>query len=381
MNRTPSLSLHSPNRAFGPRHARPLMHCALLAALVAASGCKSDGWKFASWDVRKAVGLKRDGKPDPETPSRLVTTWTEATLSRPGETPKRGFGGRLAFFKQDSQDPVRVEGQLVVYAFDESGADPYKTEPTRRYVFPADQLAIYESPSQLGPSYSVWLPWDDRGGPEAKISLIARFEPKKGPVVVGEQTKHYLAGPTPAPAPGGGAPQLALTPTPAEPAGVQTAGFQTSGVAGAAAAQASVLSPVRASVASLDTTTIALPRRLNSAPGAALRSPPAPPAVGGSALPQHAPQQPQSSSGQGAAIQEAAQNAVTPASALLNAGAAPDAATSAGVVRAHWQMPVTPTTMAATTGVLPGSLQSPVGQAAFRSAPRRSDQLPQSQAR
>jgi hypothetical protein len=89
---------------------------------------------------------------------------------------------------------VKVEGQLVVYAFDETDRPPHETAPTRRFVFPATQFARHESQSQLGTTYSVWLPWDEVGGTSRKISLIARFEPQGGPVVLSEQTNHYLPG-------------------------------------------------------------------------------------------------------------------------------------------------------------------------------------------
>src|SRR5688572_3063476 len=145
----------------------------LILVAWACAGCagKSKGWKFAKWDVRRAVGMKPD-KPDPEIPERLVATWTDAVLNTAGQPSKRGFGGRLIFFKKDSKDPVRVEGQLVVYAFDETDRESYETAPTRRYVIPTEQLAKQESPSKLGASYSVWLPWDEVGGPQKKISLI-----------------------------------------------------------------------------------------------------------------------------------------------------------------------------------------------------------------
>jgi hypothetical protein len=48
----------------------------------------------------------------------------------------------------------------------------------------------------LGHSYSVWIPWDEVGGPQKEISLIARFTPEKGSVVVSEQTKQILPGQT-----------------------------------------------------------------------------------------------------------------------------------------------------------------------------------------
>jgi hypothetical protein len=169
----------------------------MLLATLASSGCASQSkkWQFADWDVRKAVGWNKDEeKPEPQVPVRLVATWTETVLNKAGEKPTRGFGGRIAFFNRDSEDSVRVDGQLVVYAFDETSRPSHETHPTRKYIFPADEVVRHESESKLGPAYSFWLPWDEVGGPQRNISLIARFEPKGGPIVVGEQTKHFLPG-------------------------------------------------------------------------------------------------------------------------------------------------------------------------------------------
>jgi hypothetical protein len=183
---------------------------AVLVAAAAASGCASQSkkWKFADWDVRKAVGWnKEEEKPEPQVPARLVATWTETVLNKAGQKPTRGFGGRIAFFKRDSEDPVRVDGQLVVYAFDETSRPSHETHPTRKFIFPADEVVRHESESKLGPAYSFWLPWDEVGGPQRNIKLIARFEPKGGPIVIGEQTEHFLPGSSLDPRP---APQMAV---------------------------------------------------------------------------------------------------------------------------------------------------------------------------
>lgn len=170
----------------------------LMIAVIASVGCsagKSANWKFAkNWDIRRAVGLKSNKPLPPETPERMVSSWTNTVLTKPGVKAKRGFGGRIMFFGSNDDTPVRVDGQLVVYAFDESLGDPNVIHPTRRYVFPREQFVRHESASQLGPSYSVWLPWDATGGEQKNISLIARFEPHEGALLVGEQTRHMLPG-------------------------------------------------------------------------------------------------------------------------------------------------------------------------------------------
>jgi hypothetical protein len=173
---------------------------AMAAALIVVLSCgcatnsKSD--KLASWNPAKTLGWTKDEeeKPAPQVPTRLVATWTETVLNKAGESPKRGFGGRIAFFTRESDDSVRVDGQLVVYAFDETAREPHETQPTRKYIFPAGEFVRHESESALGPTYSFWLPWDEVGGPQRHISLIARFEPTGGPIVIGEQTKHFLPG-------------------------------------------------------------------------------------------------------------------------------------------------------------------------------------------
>jgi hypothetical protein len=127
-------------------------------------------------------------------PTRIEENWTDTVLYQQGKKPVRGFGGKLMFYGDESDNPILVNGQLVVYAFDENGRAPTDNAPTRRYVFPADQLEQWLSVSELGASYSIWLPWDVAGGPQSEISLICRFEPAVGPVVVGKQSRQLLPG-------------------------------------------------------------------------------------------------------------------------------------------------------------------------------------------
>jgi hypothetical protein len=204
----------------------------------------------------------KPAKPDPAVPTRLVATWSAATLNTAGQASKRGFGGRLIFFKDEQQDPVRVEGQLVVYAYDETQPSSPGAAPTRRYVITPEQFGKQEGASSLGPYYSVWLPWDDVGGPQKKISLITRFEPKDGPILLGEQTQHLLPGVElpKAETAIAAAPASLATPSPST-ANIASGRVELAGFNGQADGQAQPAQPIDP----LATATINLPRRLGEA--------------------------------------------------------------------------------------------------------------------
>jgi hypothetical protein len=166
----------------------------LVVAILFSTGCTSP--KMFSLD--ESWPFKDKDAPQEGTPARMVGTWADTVLTQPGQKPQRGFGGRILFYDHEGKKPILVDGQLVVYAFDETGRDPTNNKPTRRYVFPAEQLPAHMSKGELGASYSFWLPWDDAGGPRTEICLISRFEPKGGAVVTSEQTRHLLPGTAPA---------------------------------------------------------------------------------------------------------------------------------------------------------------------------------------
>ena len=131
----------------------------------------------------------------PVAPARLTAVWTDSVYYTAGRPPTRGFGGRLMFYGPGKNRPVRVEGDLVIYAFLEDGRDPSNVRPDRKYVITAEQLERQYSRSEVGHSYSVWVPWGPAEGPQHEISLIARFTPVNGHVVVSEQTRLLLPGP------------------------------------------------------------------------------------------------------------------------------------------------------------------------------------------
>lgn len=152
--------------------------------LVATVGC-------SKFDLRGNIPWKTTSH-EPKIPGRITALWTHTILEQPGKRGIRGFGGRLMFHDREGEAPVIVEGDLVVYAFDDT--DGPTSHPEKKFVFTPADLPSHHSESRLGHSYSLWLPWDEIGGPPRKISLVVRFTPQGAGTVMSESAHVLLPG-------------------------------------------------------------------------------------------------------------------------------------------------------------------------------------------
>ncbi|MCC7336625.1 MAG: hypothetical protein IT422_16155 [Pirellulaceae bacterium] len=168
----------------GYRLALPLV-CFL--ALLLSSGCQfTPNTTKMRWPWTKE-------KPNPQ-PDRVVAVWTDTVLHQTGQAGVRGFGGRVYFYAQDKTDPIEVDGGLAIYVFDADKLQAHDQRPLRKFVFTAEQFATHMSRTSLGPSYSVWLPWGEVGGPPLRLSLITRYEGTASGTTISEPTIKLLPG-------------------------------------------------------------------------------------------------------------------------------------------------------------------------------------------
>ncbi len=136
------------------------------------------------------------GKKKYQEPRTMAVLWSEDTLIVPGKPITRGFGGRIYFYNDRSQ-AVSVDGELSVYGFDDSmrgNVDVPPEHADKRFKFTAEQFTTHFSQSELGASYSIWIPWDIEGGPQKEITLIPTFVTKSGKIVRGDSSKVTLSG-------------------------------------------------------------------------------------------------------------------------------------------------------------------------------------------
>jgi hypothetical protein len=168
----------------------------VLAFIMAAAGCQTTMPEWANklpWSEKEEQQIVESKYQSPE---RLAAIWTPDVLSQPGQVPVRGFGGRFYFYNSRGK-AVPVEGQLVVYAYDDtdssSGVSTRRT-PDRKYAFTPEQFTEYYSETDMGASYSVWVPWDQVGGFQTSVSLLPVFQGTNGKVVMGQQAISVLPG-------------------------------------------------------------------------------------------------------------------------------------------------------------------------------------------
>jgi putative hemolysin len=171
--------------------------CAALGCLLILSnaGCSSltttkskNGKKDSNWSFFQ--------KKEYQTPQSINGTWTYDIFTKEGKPPTRGFGGRLYFYNEKSQ-AIPVEGELTVYGFDDThrSHDGSSIESAdKKFRFTAEQFTSHFSESELGASYSIWIPWDAAPGMQKKIMLIPTFKSKDGPVIRGNAATVLLPG-------------------------------------------------------------------------------------------------------------------------------------------------------------------------------------------
>ena len=127
-------------------------------------------------------------------PKSLAVVWTTTVLEKQAAEATRGFGGVVTFYDADQDRPVRVHGDLTIYAYDEHSRKTDNSSPDRKYVFTREQLEKHYGDGPTGPTYHIWVPWDRVGGPRQDVSLILRFDPAEGKAVMSNSSRAVLPG-------------------------------------------------------------------------------------------------------------------------------------------------------------------------------------------
>jgi hypothetical protein len=173
-----------------PRSIHPLLTAMLLWMLSLNTGCQT-------WDSAGTIpvwsGLNKKSKSMAEPPHKIMAIWTEATHHRPAQPAERGFGGRVIFYDARDQT-IKIDGRVTIFVFDDQNALADNPAPRYKFVFPQDSVNAYYSKSELGHSYSFWVPLGSIEAPTQPFSLVVRYDSPSGERVLSELTKKVLVG-------------------------------------------------------------------------------------------------------------------------------------------------------------------------------------------
>lgn len=166
----------------------------LALASLSLSGCSL--WsKNTSPSKNESWSIKKLWKKEYQKPQSVAVIWSPDVLTVTGQPPTRGFGGRVFFYNEITQ-AIPVDGELIVHGYRSipllGQSEQVKADKT--FAFTAEQLTSHFSPSELGASYSIWIPWDAADGMREEVTLIPTFKGKDGTLIQGTAAKLYLPG-------------------------------------------------------------------------------------------------------------------------------------------------------------------------------------------
>ncbi|MBW3542489.1 MAG: hypothetical protein KY476_19680 [Planctomycetes bacterium] len=166
---------------------------ALLAALVPVllAGCSGLGWKPWSRETIPTADAKNPVQ-------RVVCIWEASEGRGVDGLPARGFAGQILFFTRTNSAPVRVEGDVRVYVFDDQGTPEEQKRPIHQYDFlhgeDADSWNRHLAVGALGPAYYVFIPYPRKGGHQARCALQVRLVPREGQPAFSDMISVVLPG-------------------------------------------------------------------------------------------------------------------------------------------------------------------------------------------
>lgn len=128
---------------------------------------------------------------------RILCIWEPAEGTGLDGLPTRGFAGQIFFFTAGSPVPVKVDGDVRVYLFDDYGSPDEQAKPIHQFDFLGDAWTIHLHKGALGPSYHVFIPYVRKHPYRANCGLRVRLKPQSGPALFSDTVHVTLPGPTP----------------------------------------------------------------------------------------------------------------------------------------------------------------------------------------
>ncbi|MEZ6067273.1 MAG: hypothetical protein R3B90_16570 [Planctomycetaceae bacterium] len=161
----------------------------LLLVCCVSSGCA----EFALFGLAKGQNFREATAEDPAV--EVMCLWEPGEGRGPDSLPTRGFAGQLLFFTSRGAEPVKVEGDVRIYVFDDQGTEAEMANPIHLFNFDKVAWNGFCHETNLGPAYQLFVPYTRKGPHHAQCSLRVRFTPEGGgPAIYSKMATVVLPG-------------------------------------------------------------------------------------------------------------------------------------------------------------------------------------------
>lgn len=167
---------------------------ALALLIIVAPACQSNR------TYRRIAAMNPMSKNVCKQPTSMVDVWQTFAQTTPEGKVVRGIAGRVHFYGDSrKKQAIKVDGDMTIFVFDGKETDPAKSKPLKVYKFRAKTLQThYAYKKPLGHGYDFFLPFDELGGEEKHLCVMARFDDHlEGSLVLAPPVQTILKGTKP----------------------------------------------------------------------------------------------------------------------------------------------------------------------------------------
>lgn len=154
----------------------------LLAATLFSAGCAS---------APKVPFVKQAPKANRQNPVvQIVGMWDVAEGRDPDGKRCRGFAGQILFLGNRKGTPVEVDGEVMIYVFDDVGTPEEQAKPIHQFRFDNRAWNQHLKSGSMGPSYHCFIPYTRPGNHEANCTIRMKLTPSDNTPVVTSESAH-----------------------------------------------------------------------------------------------------------------------------------------------------------------------------------------------
>ncbi|MEO1993987.1 MAG: hypothetical protein ABGZ17_01785, partial [Planctomycetaceae bacterium] len=150
----------------------------------------------SSLDLSNLIKPKIPEATDENPVSAILAIWEPSEGQGVDQLPSRGFAGQILFITRRNAEPVKINGDVRVYVFDDVGADSKQGKPIHQFDFSAEAWNLHLQSNSLGPSYHCFIPYSrNDNSSQTHCSLRIRLTTESGRTTYSDMVSVVLPGP------------------------------------------------------------------------------------------------------------------------------------------------------------------------------------------